>query len=372
MTALNQVGLSAASEDVIEIYGGLSTAGRCRRRSHDSARVASRTADLTSCAFARSRRARTSGHGSAGLGPVRALARSGTDRLGASQRPLVSADHLVIDYRPSQPTGWGGVTIGGVASVPFIYQGTPYQISLLRFGQSGSVRDPVYELEPSDSRIDFKRTLQKAWGARYSFRYCGGFAGLSKLNVQSYDVTATQPTAARPQLSYGGDLLILYELEQPPAILRSTTDLRWIQVVHTQGESYVDSHGRNPYYSRAGLTSIHGNTAGGVMTADGLQNGNAAIRTGPISRPKSRAHTAPRSLALALISLAWTAALAGCGSSSSLSTSSSSGAGPRRNSCATPSACATTESRPSRTPAPAKAGTTGSGSMATTSTCQAR
>lgn len=215
--------------------------------------------------------------GSAWLGPARALAAPVIDQRSTAQPRLASPDHLVVDYRPSQPTGWGGVTIGGhVASVPFTYRGTLYEISLLVSGQPANGQDPVYEPEPSDLTIDFKGTLQKTWGAHYSFRYRGGFRGRSKLIVQSYNVRATEPTTIQPPaasapppttrstgtsagLSYGGDLFILYEpdpaSDDPPV----NNDLQWIQVVYAQGRSFVDGPARaNPYYFGAGLTSVYG------------------------------------------------------------------------------------------------------------------
>ena len=137
--------------------------------------------------------------GSVWLGPARALAATATDRHRTAQPRPASVDHLVIDYLPSQPTGWGGVTIGGhITFVPFSFQGNPHEISLLAFGQPGNAPDPVYEPEPSDPTIDFKRTLQEAWGAHYLFRYRGGFRGRSKITAQSYNVLAREPTTTDP------------------------------------------------------------------------------------------------------------------------------------------------------------------------------
>ena len=81
--------------------------------------------------------------------------------------------------------------------------------------------------------------------------------------------TATQPAAASTHppirstvrggaVSYGGDLFVVYEPDRASSDPPINDDLRWIQVVRTHGRSYVDGHGRNPYYSRAGLTSIRG------------------------------------------------------------------------------------------------------------------
>ena len=103
--------------------------------------------------------------GSTWLSPASALAAVTTRLHSAAPPPLQSAGHLVTDYRPSQPTGWPpqqghlrnevGVTIGGhVASAPFTIQDTPYEVSLVAFGQPGDAPDPVYEGEPSDPAVD--------------------------------------------------------------------------------------------------------------------------------------------------------------------------------------------------------------------------
>lgn len=240
--------------------------------------------------------------GSVWLGTARALAATATDRLRTAQPRLASADHLVVDYRPSQPTGWGGVTIGGhVASVPFTVQGNPYEISLLAFGQPGSAPDPVYEPEPSDPTIDFTRTLQKAWGAYYSFRYRGGFRGRSKLIAQSYNVQAREPTPTQPAaasahptstppigtgagVSYGGDLFIRYDPDPASSDPPVNDDLQWIQVLHAQGRSFVDGPGRaNPYYFGAGLTSVYGEPVCSFYDRPGTGVGSGVAGKGPIT-----------------------------------------------------------------------------------------
>jgi hypothetical protein len=209
--------------------------------------------------------------GSTWLRPGSALAATTTGRHSPAQPPLRSACHLVTDYRPSQPTGWPpqqqrtrngvGVTIGGhVASVPFTFQGTPYEISLLAFGQPGNAPNPVYEPEPADPTIDFKGTLQKAWGAYYSFRYTGGFSGRTAISVQSYSVVVTEPTAT--QLNYGSDLFLVYEPDPASSDPPITADLRWIEVTHTAGKSSTEFAQRaNPYYFPGGLTSVYGKPA---------------------------------------------------------------------------------------------------------------
>ena len=239
--------------------------------------------------------------GGAWLGPGRALALPATNIHSAAQPRLASADHLVVDYLPSQPTGWGGATIGGhVASVPFTFQDNPYEIRLLSFGQPGSAPDPVYEPEPSDPTIDFKRTLQEAWGTHYSFRYRGGFRRRSRIVAQSYNVLAREPTAAQPVaasthptptrstgtgpgLSYGGDLFIRYEPDPASSDPPVTDDLQWIQVVRAQGRSFVDGPGRaNPYYFGAGPTSIYGKPVCSFYDRPGTGLGQGVAGKSPI------------------------------------------------------------------------------------------
>lgn len=62
------------------------------------------------------------------------------------------SSHLVLNYQPSQPTGWGqgsGPTAGGhTVAKDFTFQGTAYRISLLSFSQRGNSPGPVYEDVP--------------------------------------------------------------------------------------------------------------------------------------------------------------------------------------------------------------------------------
>jgi hypothetical protein len=206
------------------------------------------------------------------LRSARAAAASATGIRSAAQLPL-SAGHLVAGYRPSQPTGWPpqqgrlrngvGVTIGGhVASARFAIQDTTYEVSLLAFGQTSSAPDPVYEPEPSDPAIDFKGTLEKAWGAWYSFRYRGGFTGRTAICVQSYSVSVTEPTATHPQLTYGSDLLMAYQPDPSSSDPAITADLRWIEVSNSGGTSSTEFRQRaNPYYFPGGRTSVYGKQA---------------------------------------------------------------------------------------------------------------
>jgi hypothetical protein len=197
----------------------------------------------------------------------------------AGWRPA-EPSHLITDYRPSQPTGWPpqghlrdgvGVTIGGhVTSVPFTIGHSRYEVSLVSFGAG---TNPVYEAEPADPTVDFKRTLQKAWGEYYSFRYTGGFHGRTALSVQSYSVAVTRPSAH--QVMFGCDLFLVYQPDRASADPPITADLRWIQVGNAGGPSTTEFAQRaNPYYFPGGLTSVegrpacsyYGGGAGGIST----------------------------------------------------------------------------------------------------------
>lgn len=229
--------------------------------------------------------------GSTLLRPAGALAASASNLRGAVQPRLASGDPLVLNYVPSRPTGWPpqrgharngvGVTIGGhVASVPFTLQGTAYQVSLLAFGQPGNAPDPVYEGEPSDPTIDFKRTLRNAWGAYYSFRYRGGFSGRSAISVGSYSAVATETTeATATRVSYGCDLFLVYEPDPNSSDPPITADLRWIEVSYAHGRSSTEFRQRaNPYYFPGGLTSVYGKPACSFYGAPA--GGVAAPKTG--------------------------------------------------------------------------------------------
>jgi hypothetical protein len=215
----------------------------------------------------------TAAAASSWLRPAAALAAQAAGMHGAARPWRCGAGHLLADYRPSQPTGWPpqqenlrngvGVTIGGhVGSARFTLHGTPYEVSLVPFGQTAKAPDPVYEPEPADPTIDFKNTLEKAWGAWYSFRYRGGFTGRTAISVQSYSVKVTEPTATRQQLSYGSDLFMVYEPDPSSADPPVTADLRWIEVSNAGGKSTTEFRQRAcPYYFPGGLTSVYGKQA---------------------------------------------------------------------------------------------------------------
>jgi hypothetical protein len=192
----------------------------------------------------------------------------GVTRPDALARPG-RGGHLVLNYRPTQPTGWPETfgqsfsqTIGGhVAFTDFTYQEKPYRLSVLGSGDS---YDPVYEDVPRDTTLNFQKTLDSAFGTYYSFRYLGGFRGQGEFNVQSYSVCLDEPTKNRPEIRFGAGLYVVYKPDvrrgDPPV----HDTLQWIQVVTLQtGEMnpppMVDNLWRpNPYYVYGGLTSIHG------------------------------------------------------------------------------------------------------------------
>lgn len=168
--------------------------------------------------------------------------------------------HLVLDYRPSQWTGWEwGKTIGGHRpSREFTLAGRHYQISLLGFGQPPSSANPVYQSEPADSAIAFKRTLERKFGSYYSFRYRSGLTGRNEFRAQCYSVFATPQ-----QMSFGAQLYLVYEPDvgDPPR----EAQLGWIQVAQWKGAGgpgsapYVDNTDcPNPFFISGGLISILG------------------------------------------------------------------------------------------------------------------
>jgi hypothetical protein len=170
--------------------------------------------------------------------------------------------HLVLDYRPSQWTGWEwGKTIGGHhSSQEFTLADRHYQIGLLAFGRPASSPNPVYESGPSDSAIAFKRTLEREFGAWYSFRYRGGLTGRNEFRVQCHSVFATPR-----QMSFGAQLYLVYEPDANAGDPPAEAQLGWIQVAQWTGAGgpgsapYVDNtQCPNPFFISGGLTSILG------------------------------------------------------------------------------------------------------------------
>ncbi|MGE7384268.1 hypothetical protein ACQKM2_02025 [Streptomyces sp. NPDC004126] len=192
---------------------------------------------------------------------------SATAKAAAARTP---GGHLVLDYRPSQATGWPprpgkptGTLGGHVATRDFTFNGTPHRIGLLPFGQDGDAPDPVYEEVPAEPAIAFRKTLADAFGESYAFRYEGGFPGREAFRVQSYSVFAAEPTPQDPGTRFGGGVYVVHDPDVrrgDPGIRES---LRWIQVVRSSvpvdRPSEVDNMYRaNPFYMDGGLTSVNG------------------------------------------------------------------------------------------------------------------
>jgi hypothetical protein len=169
--------------------------------------------------------------------------------------------HLVLNYQPSQPTGWAeGYTpsIGGhTTAKDFTVQGTSYRISLIP-------ANPVYADIPSDPALKFRQTLAHSFGADYSLHYQGGFTGRNEFSVESYNAWVTRQG---PGVLYGADLYVVYHPGHGDPGIHSS--LQWAQVfawLHgppgpPPGPTLDNSGRANPFYTPGGLTSINGNQA---------------------------------------------------------------------------------------------------------------
>jgi hypothetical protein len=173
------------------------------------------------------------------------------------------AEHLVVNYQPSQPTGWPGGynwSIGGhTASREFTYNGETWRISLVSFGQPGDP-DPVYEGVPGDSTINFDRVLTNAFGDYYSLNYVGGLRGQDRFTVLSYNVFVKEPTPTFPVLNFGGEVYVVYDPGGSQTVPMNKP-LQWIQVIYATpqpGSGLDNSYRANPFYILGGLTSIYG------------------------------------------------------------------------------------------------------------------
>jgi hypothetical protein len=176
--------------------------------------------------------------------------------------------HVVLDYRHSQPTGWPGLnpaevgtTIGGHhSSKEFKLAHRRYRIALLALGQSTSSPDPVYEPVPDDSTLAFRRTLERKFGAYFSFHWRGGLNGQHEFRVQCYSVFA------EPQeVGFGAELYVVYDPDVRAGDPPDDAQLGWIQVARWSGRgapsraSFVDDSARpNPFFMTGGLISIFG------------------------------------------------------------------------------------------------------------------
>jgi hypothetical protein len=188
---------------------------------------------------------------------------------------------LVLDYRPSQPTGWAPPytpTLGGhIASSELTWHGQAYRVSLLPFGQKDTP-NPVYEDDPGDATVKFKHTLAKKWSAYYTFRYLGGLDGGARFTVESYGAFHGKPPSPRQSgVLIGADLYVVYHPGRGPDHPAVSSDLQFIQVVYYQigtglGDNLVDTDRANPFYGEGGgLTSIDGNQS--VSFSDFVREG---------------------------------------------------------------------------------------------------
>jgi hypothetical protein len=198
-------------------------------------------------------------------------------RAGGSAAGTGAGGHLVLDYRPSQATGWSAPyspTIGGhVAAKTFTRRGQAYQLSLLSFGQSVTAPNPVYEKSPADPVVRFARTLAASWGRFYAFRYRHGLPAGARFSVQSYSVKVGGGSGTD---SYGNDLYLVYQPGRQDQ-LSVGSDLQFIQVVWSRGGSVVDSTTANPFYgSGSGLTSVYGNQSVSFYDNPHLSQGSAS------------------------------------------------------------------------------------------------
>jgi hypothetical protein len=198
-------------------------------------------------------------------------ARADAGQAGAQTGEAAQAGHIFFDYKPSQVTGWAppySPTQGGhIGSSDFTWNGKAYRVSLLRFGQTAAAPHPVYENVPGDSMVDFKRTLTRAWGKYYTFRYLGGLVSGASFTVESYGAFHGRPLnpTRQPGMIIGADLYAVYHPGHSPSRPAINSDLQFIQVVNYQigsgqSESIDDTDRANPFYGEGGgLTSINGN-----------------------------------------------------------------------------------------------------------------
>jgi hypothetical protein len=157
------------------------------------------------------------------------------------------ASRLVCDYGPSEPHGWpaaGGVTVGGHTPV---HRGRSCRVELC---------PPEYAAAPT---VEFVRTVEAAFGTRYSFRYAGGLPAGGGFRVRSYTVTGSRV-----------DLYVVYDGEPDPAVA-----LRWIRVC----DGAVDNGGRaNPFLPTGGPTSVDGRRLVNLYsTADATTTATAEV-----------------------------------------------------------------------------------------------
>ncbi|NUR96467.1 MAG: hypothetical protein HOV67_14570 [Kribbellaceae bacterium] len=212
-----------------------------------------------------------------GLGGVPAAAQVGTSSPvsppGPPSTQKVRPGSLVLNYLPSQPTGWSpttmaaqpgtcsvGVTIGGhTTSVDFPFGDKSYRVGLMSFGRPAGVLDPIYEDVPTDPDIKYQQTLADAFGSYYSFNYLGGFVGGGEFSVESYSAFFNPPSSHAPMVNYGANLYFAF---RPHARTpQNGPPMQFIQVVNWvnfPGRIVDNSDRANPFYIWGGTTSVNG------------------------------------------------------------------------------------------------------------------
>jgi hypothetical protein len=192
------------------------------------------------------------------------------------------AERLILDYQPSQVTGWSppySPTLGGhLGSTDFTWHGQAYRVSLLPFGQRGGAPDPLYEGVPADATIKFTHTLARKWGKYYTFRYLGGLDSGARFTVESYGAFHGKPLNRRQSgVIIGADLFVVYHPGRSRDRPVINSDLQFIQVAYYRigmglGDNLVDTDRANPFYGEGGgLTSIDGDQS--VSFSDFVRQG---------------------------------------------------------------------------------------------------
>ncbi len=202
------------------------------------------------------------------------------------------ATQLVLDYRPSEFTGWEwGKTLGGNHSAKeFELARRHYQISLLPFGQPASRPSPVYLVLSRSIRRSSSGVLWSGSSARYySFRYRGGLRGQNQFRVQSYSVFADPK-----QSSFGAQLYVVYAPDLHAGDPRAEAQLKWIQITRWTGTGsptpapYVDNTDcANPFFISGGLISVLGTRVfnfDNPVTAQPTQAHSGTRSVGQVSR----------------------------------------------------------------------------------------
>ncbi len=178
------------------------------------------------------------------------------------------AQHMTLDYKPSQNTGHRYLTLGNNTSPLTFNDGTKdgrtYKISIIPF-DGKNPKSPVYEDSPANATIDYKNVLNKAFGAKDTFNYGTAFDKTNEFSVQSYSVGGSNGG------EIGEDMYIVYNPTGSDPTNNPAGSLHWIQVIWNNWAdaakpgtvaNMVDNGGAaNPFYDSkgaAGSTTING------------------------------------------------------------------------------------------------------------------